>query len=173
MLWYQRATMVVGAVVAVLLQVLLAPHIAIGYGIPSFPVVLCIVAAIMNPRFYSCLLPFAMGLAFDLVSGGPLGAMAFSLTAFSMGAAWFYERVNNDTVFMAVVNLAIGLLLVELCYGIFLLFFGYGTNPFEAFALRILPCFLYDLVLAVALYLIINRFFREDTTSQPMIKQLS
>lgn len=163
----------VGAVAAVLLQVFLAPHIAIGSGVPAFPVVMCIVTAIMEPRFYSCVLPFALGLAFDLVSGGPLGAMAFSLTTFSVGAAWFYERVANDTVFMAVVNLAIGLLLIEMCYGVFLLLFGYGTNPFEAFALRTLPCFLYDLVLAVVLYLVINRFFRDDTTSQPMIKQLS
>ncbi len=163
----------VGAVAAVLLQVFLAPHIAIGSGVPAFPVVMCIVAAIMEPRFYGCVLPFALGLAFDLVSGGPLGAMAFSLTAFSVGAAWFYERMANDTVFMAVVNLAIGLLLIEMCYGVFLLLFGYGTNPFEAFALRTLPCFLYDLVLAVVLYLVINRFFRDDTTSQPMIKQLS
>lgn len=173
MLWFQKATLIIGSIVAVLLQIFLAPHIAIGYGIPNFPVVLCIVVAIMNPRYYNCLLPFAMGLAFDVVSGGPLGAMAFSLTAFSEAAAWFYERMNNDTLFIAIINLALGLLLIEICYGVFLLLFGYGSNPIEAFAFRVLPCFLYDLVLAVILYLIINRFFKEDVTSQPMIKHLS
>lgn len=173
MLWYQKATIVMGAVAAVLLQVFLAPHIAIGYALPNFMVVFCIVVAIMNPRFYHCLLPFVLGLVYDIVSGGPMGAMAFSLTAFSTVAAWFFERINNDTVFMAMINLAVGLLLIELCYGVFLLLFGYGTNPIEVMVLHVFPCFLYDLVLAIVLYLIASRFFKEDTTSQPMIKQLS
>lgn len=173
MLWYQRATIAIAAVVAVLLQVFLAPHLAIGYALPNFLVILCIVVAIRNPRFYSYLLPFILGLVFDVVSGGPIGAMAFSLTAFSAGAAWFYERANNDTVFMAVFNLAVGLLLIELCYGVFLLIFGYGSNPLEALWFRILPCFLYDLVLSVILFLIVSRIFKNDETSQPMINQLS
>ncbi len=127
----------------------------------------------MDSRHYNCLLPFILGLIYDVISGGPIGAMAFSLTAFSVGSAWFYERVDNDTVFMALLTIVVGLLLVECSYGIFLLLFGYGTNPFEAFAFRTLPCFLYDLVLSVVVYLIVNRFFRSDETSQPMISHLS
>lgn len=173
MLPFERMVITLAAVGAVLLQIFLAPHISIGYGIPNFPVVLCIVVAILKPRYYSSFLPFILGLIYDFVSGGPLGAMAFSLTAFSTAAAWFYQRSNNDTIFMAIINLALGLLLIEVCYGVFMLCFSSGVSPIDALLYLVLPCFMYDLVISIVVYLIIVRFFRSDVTSQPMIDHLS
>lgn len=173
MLPAERMIIAVVAVASLLLQVLLAPHIAIGFAIPNFPLVVCLVVAILKPRYYSSILPFLLGLAYDFISGGPIGAMAFSLTAFSTAAAWFYERSNNDTVFMAIANLALGLFLVEVCYGVFLMCFNAGTDPIGAFAYRIFPCFVYDLVIAVIAYVVFVRFFQHDVTSQPMIDHLS
>lgn len=173
MAWYQRASIIVASIIAVVLQIFLAPHMTIANGVPNFPVVLCMVLAILNPRFYSYFLPFVLGLVYDIVSGGPIGAMAFSLTACSALAAWFFARMNNDTIFMALANLAVGILVVEMCYGVILLISGYGTNPFDAFAFRTLPCFVYDLVLALLVYLVVSRIFRDDSTSQPQISNLS
>lgn len=161
------------AVLSVLLQVLLAPHIAIGFGMPNFPVIVCIVVAIMKPRYYGSVLPFAMGLIYDFISGGPVGAMAFSLTAFSAAAAWFYQRSNNDTIFMAIINLAVGLLLIEVSYGIILFCFNIGTDLLSVFLYRIFPCFIYDLIISLVAYLVVVRFFMSDVTSQPMIDHLS
>lgn len=168
-----RMITIICSVVVVLLQILIAPHVAIGSAIPNFIVVLCVVVAVMNSRNFNCLLPFVLGLIYDIISGGPIGAMAFCLTALSVATAWFHDRIDNDTVFMGLLNLCVGIFLVELAYGIFLLIFGYRMDPVDGFVFRVVPCFVYDLVLAVIVYLVVNRFFKRDETSQPMIRHLS
>lgn len=169
----ERMIMIIASVVAVVLQIFLAPHIAIGNAMPSFPVVLCMVVAILKSRTYGCVLPFVMGLICDLLGGTPIGAMAFSLTVFSMLTAWFYQRIDNDTIFIALLCIAVGLLLVQLCFGVILLIFGYGTNPIEAIGLKVLPSYLYNLILTLILYIIAARLVAHGDTSEPMVGRLS
>lgn len=172
MMPYRRVIVVTSAIIATLLQVFLSPHIAIYSAIPNFMIAICLVRAVAEPQDFNCVLPFVLGLIFDFISGGPVGVMAFSLTAFSVGTAWFHERANNDTVFMALVSLAVGLLLVEVAYGLFLLMFGYSISLLEAIGYRILPCYLYDLVITLILYFIASRFAGADGPSQSEITQL-
>lgn len=168
-----RIAIVVAAVVATFVQILLAPYISIGYAHPNFMVVTCLVVAVIRSERYGCVLPFVMGLLYDLLSGGPVGAMAFSLTAFSVGTAWFAERAGNSTAFMDMVMMAIGLLLVEMSYGMFIILFGYSANYVEAFAFHTLPCYLYDFILAAIGYLIVHRFANSGSgTVQSEITQL-
>lgn len=168
----ERIIVLASAIVAVLLQVLLAPHIGLFSAIPNFIAVVTMVIALARANSFGPVMPFIMGLAYDLLSGGPLGAMAFSLTAFSVLAARYFERADNDTVFMGLVTLAVGLLLVELSFGIFLLLFGYATNLFDAFVYRIAPCFLYNVVIAFILYPIAVRFLKPGDPMQPQIAHL-
>lgn len=168
----ERAILILAAVVAFLLQMFLAPHIAIGYAVPNFMVCICMVAAVVRARDFGYVLPFVMGLLFDLISGGPVGVMAFCLTAFSAGSAWFYDRANNDTSFMMLLTLAVGLFLVEIAYGTFNLLFGYAANPLEALVFRTLPCYLFDLVISVIGCLVVSRLSSGGATVQPEIKQL-
>ena len=167
-----RIALVVGAALAVFLQVALAPYIAIGPAMPNFVVIFAVIAAVSRPHAYGALLPFILGLAFDLVGGGPVGAMAFSLTAFSCLVARLFASLENDTLFMPLVMMALGLFLVELSYGAFLLLFGYNAGLFEALAYRVVPCFAYDLVLAVILYLFLSRFLRQSGSVHHNITQL-
>lgn len=157
---------------ALLLQLFLAPHIWIGYAHPNFIAVLCMTLAVINPRRYGCVMPFVLGLLYDLISGLPVGVTAFSLTAFSVAAAWFFQRANNDTLFMPLLSLAVGLFLFEVVSGLLILLFGYAVNPFEAFVLRSFPCYLYNLVLSVVVYIVFSRFTGEQAVAQPEIKQL-
>ena len=167
-----RMIIVAGAVVATLLQVLLAPHITIGYAVPNFMAAFCLALAIVRADAFGPVLPFVLGLLFDLMSGCPVGSMAFSLTAFSMVVAWTFQRANNDTVFMAIAVLLAGVLLVELAYGMFFLLFGYAASFIEALAYRIFPCFLYDAVLALLLYFLVARLLRREAPLQSEIRQL-
>lgn len=157
-----RAIVIAGAVIAVLLQVVLAPYISIGYAVPDFIAVFALLAAVTRPHSFGAVLPFVLGLAYDLLTGGPLGAMAFSLTAFSFLAARLFAALDNDTLFMPLALLALGLFLVELSYGMFLLLFGYNAGIAGALAYRIAPCFVYDLVLGAALYPLAARFLRQS-----------
>ena len=167
-----RIAVLVGAALAVLLQIALAPYIAIGPAMPNFIVVFTILVAVSRPHAYGAVLPFVLGLLFDLFSGGPVGAMAFVLTAFSFLIARLYSSLENDTLFMPLAMMALGLLLVELAYGLFLMMFGYSAGLFEALAYRVAPCFAYDLVIAVILYLFTSRFLRQSGTAHHNITQL-
>lgn len=172
MLANPRSLTIVGAVAAVLLQVLVAPHIAIGYGMPNVIAAYCLVVAVVQPGLFRHVLPFAMGLVYDLISGGPVGAMAFSLTAVCAFASWFFRRSGNDTVFMGLASLAVGALLAEFVYGVFFLMFGYSANLLDAFVFRILPCFLYDAVIVFALYPLALRFLSSKAPLRSEITQL-
>ena len=101
-----------------------------------------------------------------------MGAMAFSLTLFSYLLARFAEHAGNDSLFMTLAFLALGLLLVELSYGVFLLLAGYNANLFEALAYRVVPCFLYDLVVGIVLYLVLGRFMQPTGVVSTDITQL-
>ena len=172
MITFERIVAIAGAIIAVLLQVFLAPHIPIGYAAPNFLVAYCLALAIVRADANGPVMPFVLGLLYDLMSGGPVGAMAFTLTAFSMAASWVYQRANNDTKFMAIAVLLAGVLLVELAYGTFCLLFGYAAGFFEAFVYRVLPCFAYDAVLSLAIYLVMARFLKREAPLQSEIRQL-
>lgn len=162
MITSERIFIVAGAVLSVLMQVLVAPHIALfgGMAFPNVIVVFTMLVAVTRPAQFNPILPFVLGLVFDLISGGPVGAMAFSLTVFSVVTALFVSRMSNDTSFVEIISLAIGLLLVELSYGVFLMLFGYPVDFFGALAYRVVPCFLYDFFLGAVLYPLVSRFLK-------------
>ena len=168
----ERIMMAAAAFLAVVLQVLVAPHISIGYAVPNFAVALCIVAALLRYEYGNPVLPFVLGLVFDLVSGGPVGAMAFALTLTVAFEAWLYERVRNDTLFMTVAVLAASALVTEVLYGVVFMLCGFAGGVLEAFVYRSLPCALYDFVIAVVLYAVMSRFFSGETVTRTEIKQL-
>lgn len=172
MMTTERIFIVAGAFVSVLLQLLVAPYIAISFAVPNFILAFTMVVAIVRPHSFGCVLPFVLGLAFDLMGGGPVGAMTFSLTLFSYVLARYFESSGNDSVVMSIVFVALGILLVELSYGIFLLLFGYNANLFDALAYRIAPCFLYDMVIALVLYPVARRFIQPTGVTRTDITQL-
>ena len=166
-----RIAVVVGAILAFILQIALAPYIAIFSAMPNFVVAFVFIVAVARPHAFSAVLPFVVGLLYDLVSGGPVGAMAFTLTAVSSIVARLFSSLENDTLFMPIVMLALGFFLVEFIYGLFLMMFGYHAGFVEALAYRIAPCFAYDLVVGIILYLFTARFFRQSGSAHPNIAQ--
>lgn len=172
MMTSDRLAIIVGAVLAVFLQLVLAPYITILSAMPNFIVVFAMIVAASRPNSYSAVLPFVLGLLYDLLTGGPVGAMAFSLTAFSYLVARLLSSLDNDTLFMPIVLMALGMLLVELAYGGFLVLLGYNVGFFQALAYRIAPCFVYNLVLGIILYMLTTRLFRQAGTIHHDITQL-
>lgn len=167
-----RIAIIVGAVLSAFLQIALAPNIAVLSAMPNFIVAFVLIVAVSRPHVFGAGLPFAMGLVYDLVTGGPVGAMAFSLTVFSFLIARLFSSLENDTLFMPLAMLALGSFLVELSYGMFLLMFGFNAGMLEAFAYRVVPCFVYDLVIAVVFYLFTTRFFRQSSTANHGVIQM-
>ena len=147
-----------GILLSLLLEFLIAPYIAISGIVPNFLVAFVVALAVLRGVSFGPVTPFILGLVFDFVGGGPVGAMAFSLTLFSFVTSRLFARMTNDTSFMAVAFVLLGVLLVDLSYGCCLLALGYQASLLEALAYRVAPCFAYDAIIGVIAYLILARF---------------
>lgn len=167
-----RIFVIASCVAAIVVQLVAAPYIVVFGVVPNFIVALVVALALAHPSAFGPLLPFVMGLVFDLATGGPVGAMAFSLTLFSYLIARYFEHLGNDSVFMAVAFVALAVLLVELSYGVFLMLFGYQAGFVEVLAYRVAPCFVYDTVLAMLLFFVARRFVSPRGVMRADITQL-
>ena len=157
----------VGAVVAVLLQVVVAPNIALFGAMPNFVVAYALLVAIVRPMAAGPVMPFVLGLVFDRVSGGPVGAMAFLLVLMTFLAARAFAVLDNDTLFMPLVILVVSTLVVELFYAVFLMGTGFSAGPLDVFLYRALPCALYDCVVALVMFPLALRFLASRDPQQP------
>lgn len=172
MMTNDRIIVIAGAVIVVALQILVAPHVAIGRIVPNFIASYAMVVAILRARTFGPVLPFLLGFLFDLMSGGPLGAMAFSLTLFSTVTANVFVNIDNDTLFMPLVSLVVGILLVDMSFGLFLLLFGYNASFVDALVYRMLPCFVFDVVIALLMYFAFARLIKPSGPMNPSVAQL-
>lgn len=161
----ERTTIIViiGAVVAVLLQLLVAPNIVLFYATPNFMLAYVLVVAIAKPADAGIILPFVLGLFYDALGTGPLGGMALLFMLVSFIAARIFMTLDNDTLFMPLVILVIATLTVEVMYGGLLILLGLPVSPLDALLYRALPCSLHDCVFALIMYPIMVRLLRDDT----------
>ena len=131
----------VGAVVALLLQIVVAPNIALFSAQPNFLLAYVLVVAIARPLDAGSALPFALGL---VVIVSFIASRAFSV-------------LDNDTLFMPVTIFVVATFAAEMLYGALLIGLGLSASPVDAFLYRALPCTLYDCVVGLVLYPIIAR----------------
>lgn len=171
---YSRESLmtIVIAIVAFLLQIIVAPYIVVFGAMPNFIIVWVLLCALVRHDVFGSVFPFVCGLLFDLMSGGPVGPMAFCLTLFSVCAARVFSAMDNDTVFMPLVIGIVSALLIEFVYCLFLLGFGYNSSFLDALGLRVLPCTLYDIVFIILFYPLAVRLLSPPNPVQPDITQL-
>lgn len=161
------APVVIGAVIAVVLQVVLAPNVALFSAMPNFIMVYCLLVAIVRPMTAGPVLPFVLGLVSDLVVGTPVGSSALLLVLFCFLASRAFAVLNNDTLLIPVVVLAVASLVLELLMGAFSLSFGVNVDVANAFLYRALPCGLYDCVVALLLYPLAARLLTPPSPMGP------
>lgn len=164
-----RKALPVGAaiLVAAVLQVALAPHIAIGGVVPSLLLLVVITLAFAEGSQAGAVAGFAAGLLFDLLGAGPVGAWAlvFTLTGYAAGALQTNMFAEGWLLPLTVVFLASAL--AESSYAIFLTVVGTGEGGFWASVWgRALPGAVYNSVLALLAYPWLARFLRRDRPMQ-------
>ena len=168
----ERIALVVGALIALALQVMLAPVLAIGPAQPNFIAVYCLAAAVARPQSAGPVLPFVMGMAYDLVGGGAVGSLAFLLVLVTVVASRTLGALNNDTLFMPLAILVASLLLIQVLYGALTLALGTGGSLVDALVYRALPCALYDAVVGLVVYPLAARFLVGQPLQHPGSSQL-
>lgn len=146
-----------GSVAAIVLQIVLAPSIAIGNGMPNFIMMFALAIAIARPDHVSPVLPFVLGLMYDFLGSGPVGAQAFLLVLVSYAMTKAFQVLDNDNPVMPFIAMALAALAVEVLYGAFMLGAGVEASIIDALVYRALPCTLYDIVAGAVLYLIVSR----------------
>lgn len=158
---------VIGAIIAVVLQIALAPNIALFGVVPNFIMAYVLIVSIVCPDQSGPVFAFVLGLLFDLLGTGPVGAMAFLLTGVSFLAKRIFMLVNNDTLFMPLLLAAISTLVIELLYAAFMMAFGAGVSALDAFVFRALPGTVYNFLAVLIFYPIVVRFLAQPIQQQP------
>ena len=160
--------LVVGAIAAFVLQIALAPAVALFSAQPNFLLAYALVVAIVIPTEAGPVLPFVMGLLYDLTGTGPVGGMALLLVIVCFLASRVFSLMDNDTLFMPLAIFTACALLAELSYGMaaslfvevcYALFYVATTDvtAFDAILLRGLPCALYDCAVGLVVYFVMAR----------------
>lgn len=163
----ETVTGVAGAAIAVLLQIAVAPAITLFEAVPNFVIAFCVVRAVAASDAAGSILPLVLGLLFDLLGGGPVGAMAFVLVLVTFLASRLFMALNNDTLFMPMAIILSCIALAEVMYGLVVMVCGASVPLGEAFLFRMLPCMLYDCVIGLLMYPIAARLMVTRPRVQP------
>ena len=148
----ENVVVAVGALIAVLLQLIVAPHIAVLAVQPNILLAYTLVVAIVRPLDAGPVLPFFLGLIYDLLGTGPVGGMALLFVLASFAASRAFSILDNDTLFMPLTILVVATLVVEMLYGALMVGLGLSQSALDALVYRALPCSLYDCAIGLVLY---------------------
>ncbi len=157
---------VAGGVIAVLLQVIVAPNIAIFSAMPNFVLAYTGIVAMLCRENKIIVLAFALGLAYDLLGSNPVGLMAGLLVLVAFIAGRAYDMFGNDTVFVPLAVSMVCSLLVELVYALALAALGLDMPLGDAVLLRALPCAFYDAAMGLIVFPLLAMFLKPSARAQ-------
>ena len=136
----EKLVPLVSAAVVVLLQVVVAPVIAIYSVVPNF------------------IVAFVMGIISDLFTQVPFGLTPLLLLIVSFALSRVFEVLDKSSIAMVLVSCAVSLLFYEMIVVIVQLVLGYPAAFFDLIAARALPATIFNLILCVLLYLVARKF---------------
>jgi len=153
----------VGALAAALvLQVMLAPHIAISNVVPNVLLLVVITLAFVEGPSAGAVAGFVAGLLLDLLSTGPVGAWALVLSATGYMGGMLQENLFAEG-WLAPVSIAIiAGLTADFAYLAVLTILGVGPAFWESLVRAVLPRAVYNAVLVMLAYPWLARFLRAD-----------
>jgi rod shape-determining protein MreD len=147
---------------ATLLQVGLAPYIAIAGVVPNILLLVVVTLALVEGPTAGATAGFAAGLMFDLLGSGPVGPMALVLTVTGYMAGQLHENMFAEGWLLPLTVLAIASLSSALAYGLVLDLLGAGGPFLLTLFTKMLPEAIYDAALALLVYPWLARFLRQD-----------
>lgn len=121
----EKLVPLVSAAVVVLLQIVVAPVIAIYSVVPSFIVAFVIVLSIVRPEDTTYVYAFVMGIISDLFTQVPFGLTPLLLLIISFALSRVFEVLDKSSIAMVLVSCAVSLLFYEMIVVIVQLVLGY------------------------------------------------
>ena len=159
----QRETLIatIGAVVALVLDVVLSPNMMLFSATPNFVIAYVVVLAMVFRDNAMYLIAFVLGILCDCLGYGPVGALAFLLLLVALAAMRLSAMFDNGSMVTAMIMVAIFVVAVEFLHAFIMLALTSGVSAIDAIVYLALPCSLFDAVLALIMYPIVSLFFTD------------
>lgn len=152
----------VAVLVATLVQVGLAPYLAIGGVVPNFLLLVVVTIALTTGPTEGAAVGFAAGLAFDLIGTGAVGPMALVLTLAGYVAGLLHEAMFAEGWLLPLTVLGVTALASEVAYGLVLSLLGADVAFWRALVSKMLPAAVYNTTLALLVYPWLARLLRRE-----------
>lgn len=149
-------------VTSFLLQVIVAPHVAILGVVPAFPVLVVITLAIVEGPAAGAASGFAAGLVLDLLGTGPVGAWALVLVVVGYVAGMLQENLFAEGWLQPVSVAVVVSVSAEIAYLIVMAVLGSGAPFWRSVVAVVLPRGVYNVVLGILVYPWLARLLRTD-----------
>lgn len=156
--WPTTAAILLGVV----LQVGIAPHLAIAGIVPNVLMLVVVTLAMVEGPRWGAGAGFAAGLAFDLIGTGPIGAMALVLTVVGYVAGSLQANMFAQGWLMPLTAVFMASFVTEVSYALVLNIVGEGGRLLATLGRISLPAALYNGVLALLTYPWLARFLRRE-----------
>ncbi|HHJ98375.1 MAG TPA: rod shape-determining protein MreD [Actinobacteria bacterium] len=157
--WWTTAGALLGALV---LQVMIAPHIAV-FGIsPNLLLLVVITLAFVEGPSEGATAGFVAGLLLDLLSTGPIGAWALVMSVTGYLSGSLKENLFAEGWLAPVTVGIVAALTADLVYLLVVSVLGVGPAFGSAIVRLVLPRAVYNAVLVMLVYPWLARFLRTD-----------
>jgi rod shape-determining protein MreD len=160
----------IGSLISFLLQVMIAPNIAILGVVPNFILGFVVLNAILNTKIRSSLTGFILGLLYDFIAQGPLGIMSFVLAILGYGVSSVNKELLSGSWAIKAFLLLVAAFFGELLHAALLSIVGYDTDFLATFVMRTLPGTIYDGVFGLIVFPLMYRFDLTRTKEPEVLK---
>jgi rod shape-determining protein MreD len=147
---------VITALIAVLLQIVLAPSIAIAGVVPNFVLIAVVISAMHNNPIRSTVLGFILGLVFDFTTQGPIGCMTLILTLLGFGVSSINKGAFTGGLLVNTIILLLAALAGELFNSIVYAIIGIDSEFLYSLLVKVLPATVYDCICGLIALLVYN-----------------
>ncbi|MGN0075710.1 MAG: rod shape-determining protein MreD [Parafannyhessea sp.] len=145
------------ALVCLVLQLAVAPNLALGNGRINFALIFSAVVALTIGGRTGVACGFLSGLVFDLSTTGPVGLMALLLTISSFQMGMECRNRLAGEVGPSMMLFAIHAVLVSLFYHVAMLIVGQASSIFDVIVQRTLPTLLLTVIAFIPFAIIYSR----------------
>lgn len=161
----ERFVLPIACVVALVLQVVVAPVLPLGSAVPSFLLPLVVVLAILrNPD--SCYgYAFVIGLLADFLMSTPVGLSSLLLLIAAALLGSLFEVLDKSSFVMPAIAIAVTCFAIELLKLVALLLLGYQGSPLDFFLQSCLPAVVADSVIGAVYYFVFTKLGLGQSTS--------
>jgi rod shape-determining protein MreD len=153
---------VVGSIVTILLQLMLASSIAVFDVVPNFMLCFAVINAMFSREIRATATGFLLGLMYDFIASGALGSMALVLTLLAYGVSLLNKEAISISWTIQAFFLLVSAFVGELLYAAELSIIGYDNNFLMSLGMRVIPNTIYSALIGLIAFLIMSRFSKRN-----------